>query len=231
MVMIAENNYYDEKYYEMQKECGEYSGVIDIFKFKDDVGRVDRLLDFGCGGGFILERLHAKEKIGIEANEAAARGARERGIKVVASLDDVDDNWADVVISHHALEHVDRPLDVVVTMLAKLKPGGKIVLVTPNETVSMQFREDDPNFHLFTWSPANLGNLLKRAGFTRISAKPVYHRWPPYWYILKRVLGPGVMHVLCVIRGRLQTHYCQVKAIAYKPMADEAPPSGGTRTA
>lgn len=138
---------------------------------------------------------------------------------------------ADVVISHHALEHVDRPLDTVIAMLAKLKPGGKIVLVTPNESVSMRFREDDLNYHLFTWSPSNLGNLLKRAGFTRISAEPVYHRHPPYWTILKRFLGQGVMHALCVIWGRVWTKCCQVKAVAYKPMTDVAPLSDGTKNA
>jgi hypothetical protein len=102
-------------------------------------------------------------------------------------------------------------------MLSKLKPGGKVILVTPNESVSMRFHEDDPNFHLYTWSPSNLGNLLKRAGFVGITAEPVYHRWPPYWYLLKRVLGLRAMHVLSVIRGRLRHHYCQVKAVGFKP--------------
>lgn len=214
---IERNEFYDDAYYEMQRNAGEFSAVIDLFKFEDEVGPRDRLLDFGCGGGFILDRLPAREKIGVEINDAAARDARRKGIEVFSSLAQVEDEWADVVISHHALEHVDHPLDVVLDIRRKLRPGGKIVLVTPNESASMKYSEDDINFHLFTWSPSNLGNLLKRAGFENVSAGPVYHRWPPYWYVLNRVIPPRLMHLLCVARGRLRSHYCQVKAVAYKP--------------
>lgn len=219
---IEKNLFYDGRYYDLQQETGVYSGIIDLFKFAPEVRGVDRLLDFGCGGGYILEQLDAKEKIGVEVNEAAARDVARKGIKVFPTLDAVEDGWADVIISHHALEHVDRPLDVAMTMLAKLRPGGKVVIVTPTEGAGMKYQDDDVNFHLYTWSPSNLGNLLKRAGFAGISAEPVYHRWPPYWYRLKRVLPLSVMHALCVTRGRLGTRYCQVKAVGYKPLSRAA---------
>ena len=224
---IRENAFYDDAYYAMQRDVGAFSAIIDRFKFEGEIRPTDRVLDFGCGGGFILASLPAREKIGIEINEAAARDARSKGLQIVDRLERVEDGWADVVISHHALEHVDHPLDVLLDMRRKLRPGGKIVLVTPNESVAMRYSDDDINFHLFTWSPSNLGNLLKRAGFRDISAEPVYHRWPPYWYVLNRVLPIGIMHGLCVARGWLRSHYCQVKAVAYKPVTD-TPPIGAS---
>jgi 2-polyprenyl-3-methyl-5-hydroxy-6-metoxy-1,4-benzoquinol methylase len=214
---VPVNRHYDSQYYALQRECGAYSAEIDLFKFQNEVAPSDRVLDFGCGGGFLLSRLSVREKMGIEINPVAAADARRSGVRVADTLRAVPDGWADVVISHHALEHVDRPLDVVRELRTKLRPGGKMVLVTPSETIAMRYRDDDPNFHLYTWSPSNLGNLLKRAGFDRIRATPVYHRWPPFWFALRRVLPRPAMQALCVLRGRLDTRYCQVKAVGYAP--------------
>lgn len=214
---VTGNPHYDVRYFDLVRDCSQYSAVIDLFKFQDEVSPTDRLVDFGCGGGYMLSGLQAAEKIGIEVNESAASAAKQRGITILPQLDEIADNWADVIISHHALEHVDDPLTVVRTMKAKLKSGGKVVLVTPSESYKMSYRDEDPNFHLFTWSPSNLGNLLKRAGYSRIDAVPLHHRWPPYWWLLRQALSPKLMHALCVVHGRVRTGITQVKAVAYKP--------------
>lgn len=43
-------SYYDEKYFEWQKECGKIGGILNKFKFESYVKNSDVLLDFGCGG-------------------------------------------------------------------------------------------------------------------------------------------------------------------------------------
>ena len=215
--MAEVNRHYDADYFRMTKDSSAYASVIDRFKFEADIRPGDNVVDFGCGGGYMLSALPAAGKVGVEVNETSAREARGRGLKVVSSLAEVENHWADVIISHHALEHVDDPLGIVRAMFAKLKHGGRVILVTPDESFKMAFRQDDTNFHLFTWSPSNLGNLLKRAGFVRIAAAPVHHRWPPYWWHLGPLLGPRLMHVACVLYGRLRTDISQVKAVGYKP--------------
>lgn len=211
------NTHYDASYLKLTFGTAMTSAEIDLFKFANEVDPQDRVVDFGCGGGFILDALVAGEKIGVEINPASVAVARQKGLKIVASLSDIPDGWADVIISHHALEHVDDPLGVVKAMLAKLRRGGKVVIVTPSESFKMRFRDDDPNYHLFTWSPSNLGNLLKRAGFSQIDARPLHHRWPPYWWVLHKVLPRQAMHLLCVVNGRLRTAISQVKVVARKP--------------
>jgi SAM-dependent methyltransferase len=215
----ARNAHYNEHYFSFINDSSIYSSVIDRFKFENEVRPTDKLIDFGCGGGYMLSALQAAEKIGVEVNEVAADAARKSGLTIVPALEEVEDDWADVIISHHALEHVDDPLAVIRLMRAKVKPGGKIVIVTPDESFKMRYRENDPNFHLFTWSPSNLGNLLKRAGFVGIRSDAVHHRWPPYWWIIGGVLGPKLMHYACVVHGRLRTGISQVKAVGYRPNA------------
>ncbi|MEO4000083.1 class I SAM-dependent methyltransferase [Mesorhizobium sp. CAU 1732] len=210
------NAHYDTSYLDLTKDAARVSAEIDLFKFENEIKPTDRVVDFGCGGGFILGALNAREKIGVEINPASVALARSKGLTIVGGLGDVEDDWADVIISHHALEHVDDPLGVIKAMRSKLRPGGKVVIVTPNESFKMRYRSDDRNYHLFTWSPSNLGNLLKRGGFARIEAQPVHHRWPPYWWMFNRVLPKSAMHWLCVANGRARTAISQVKAIGYK---------------
>lgn len=215
---IAEKNaHYDKTYFDKTFEHQRYAAYFDRLKFEPFVGPSDRVIDFGCGGGYVLSGLDVKERIGVEINEAAAAAARRNGITVFDTLEQIEDGWADVIISHHALEHVDDPLGTVRQMGAKLRKGGKIVLVTPNESFKMRYREDDPNFHLFTWSPGNLGNLLKRGGFTAIHSAPIHHRWPRYWWIVGPVVGQRTMNAICVLYGRLMTGVSQVRAVGYKP--------------
>lgn len=211
------NDYYDKDYFDKTFEHQRYAAYFDRLKFEAFVGPADRVIDFGCGGGYILSSLNVKERAGVEVNEAAAAAARKNGIRVFGSLEEIEDGWADTIISHHALEHVDDPLGMVRQMFTKLRRGGKVVLVTPNESFKIGYRENEPNFHLFTWSPSNLGNLLKRAGFTGIAASPVHHRWPRYWWIVGPIVGKRVMNLICIAYGRLMTGVSQVRAIGYKP--------------
>ena len=84
----------------------EYRGLCQIFSTLCPTG--GKWLDFGCGGGFMLKGLPAKEKLGVEINPAARKQAAENGIRAVESIDEVEDGWADLIISDHALEHVRR---------------------------------------------------------------------------------------------------------------------------
>jgi 2-polyprenyl-3-methyl-5-hydroxy-6-metoxy-1,4-benzoquinol methylase len=74
---------------------------------------------------------------------------------------------SDVIISHHALEHVDHPLDILQKLRERLKPGGRIVFVVPSLNPGTNKRGTDlvtVNEHLYTWTPLLLGNLFVRAG-------------------------------------------------------------------
>lgn len=139
----------------------------------------DTVIDFGCGTGAILSHIPCRRRIGIEINELAVREAREKGIEVFSKLSKVPDRVADVVISHHALEHVSDPFRILDELRSKLKPDGRIVIVVPAEDprrARNRTWHEKPDRHLFCWTGLTLGNLLSAAGY-EVEEAFVYHRF------------------------------------------------------
>ncbi|HVX66138.1 MAG TPA: class I SAM-dependent methyltransferase [Bryobacteraceae bacterium] len=127
----------------------------------------DTVLDFGCGGGFLLAALPCACRLGVDLNPAALRSAAALGVQCYTTLAEVPGGAADVVISHHALEHVPEPVAALRELRAKLRPGGRLLLCVPIDDWRSQrvYDPSDINRHLYTWTPQLLGNALAEAGF------------------------------------------------------------------
>ena len=108
--------HYGEDYFDWQKEWGELAGWAASFKFKESISKDDAVIDFGCGGGFLLDGLECNRKIGIEPNPSAARSVESFGIQHFHSpthaLELLGEGIADVIISNNALEHTLNPLQI-----------------------------------------------------------------------------------------------------------------------
>ena len=158
---------YNLSYWKYQKKIGETNFHVENIKnkFNKFVKRSDRVLDFGCGGGFVLNSLDCQEKFGIEINDSAIKQCKKFGIQVEKSLKKFKNNFFDVIISNSALEHVENPFLILKECNRVLKPGGKIIFSLPHEDLSYEFKENDINGHLYTWSPMSAGNLFKNSGF------------------------------------------------------------------
>lgn len=208
-------SHYNEKYFAWQQSIGELGGKVETFKFQPFIQTEDNIIDFGCGGAYILENLKANKKIGIEINDVARNNAINRGLNVVNSIEKIENEWADVIISNHALEHTHHPLNFISDLQSKLKKGGKIIIVVPHE-LKNEYKEDDINQHLYTWSPQNLGNLLKLAGYHVIKAENIKHRWPPKSQLIYKIFGPKIFHLSCLIFSRVRRVAWQTRVIATK---------------
>lgn len=205
---------YSKKYWLYQSPIGEFGGWANLIKFSNFLKPEDAVLDFGCGGGFLLSNLTNNIREGIEVNAEAAKSARLKGLTIYSAVEEIPDGRYDVIISNHALEHCERPLDELKSLKAKLKHGGKIIFYVPCESHKRKYRPNDPNQHLYTWSPINLGNLFEAAGYNVSEVKPFYHRWPPTYRGIVRLCGEKTFHVACRIYGRLFTTLSQVRCIA-----------------
>jgi SAM-dependent methyltransferase len=207
-----------EEYFGWQREGAELGARLEKPKFAPHVKPTDTVVDFGCGGGYVLAGLDVAERLGIEVNDAARAEANARGVRAVASASELPDAVADVVITNHALEHTLAPLDELRELLRLLKPGGRLVVYVPLDDWRRQRKPvpDDPNHHLYTWTPLLLANLLGEAGFDVRETKVVSHAWPQLHTHVYRLLGPRGFDVACRIWSRLVLRR-QVYALAARP--------------
>lgn len=207
--------HYDEKYFSWQKSMGMMGAKLNKFLFSDHINENDFVLDFGCGGGYLLKELNCANKMGVEINKAGRVNASSLHINTVENISEVENDWATVIISNHALEHVDRPLDIIKELIPKVKTGGKIIFVTPFERTN-EYRPNDINYHLYTWSPMNLGNLFHRAGLEILEVKKVSHKWPPKFDKMVQAFGYNFTGVVSKIYGLLNRNQTQVRIVAVK---------------
>lgn len=135
-----------------------------------------RLLDVGCGDGSFLTRMRRLgwHVSGLEPDPLAAEVARRRsGAEVVpGKLGEVSFAGApfDVVTLSHVIEHVDDATGTMKECAALLRPGGRLVMVTPN-TSSLGCRlfgrswvHWSPPQHLVLFTPRLLRASAERAG-------------------------------------------------------------------
>ncbi len=124
-----------------------------------------RALDAGCGAAYgsrMLADAGASEVVGIDKDErviAAMAPTMPAGVRL-----DVGDVTAlpyeagefDLVVCFEMIEHVAEPERVLDELRRVLRPGGLLVISTPNRDV---FTPGNPH-HLHELSPAELGEAL-----------------------------------------------------------------------
>lgn len=155
-----------------------FARFLGRFLYRDSIPYVadGHLLDVGTGGGKYLLAMQAVgwHPQGVEFNEQAVRTCREAGLEVFqGELSDADlaDNSFDLVTARHVLEHIADPVAFVRDIFRIVKPGGMMVLKTPNSLAlgrkwfGLDWYANDVPRHLVLYSPANIRLLAERQGF------------------------------------------------------------------
>ncbi|HEV7621856.1 MAG TPA: class I SAM-dependent methyltransferase [Flavisolibacter sp.] len=208
-------SYYNSKYFQWQQKAGELAGKANLFFYKSFIGINDNVLDFGCGGGYLLSQIQCKSKLGIEINEEARKHASMNGVKTMEKTYHCSNDWADVIISCHALEHTFDPLSELKNLYPKLKVNGKIIFVVPYER-KVHYKPNDVNQHLFTWSEMNLANLFTCAGYKVLQVKEFHHRFLPSSAFIMKYFGIKGFHFVSRIYGFFSRDITQIRVIAAK---------------
>lgn len=138
------------------------------------------LLDVGCGNGQFLQNMKnlGWEVKGVEIDERAVTTARKiLGLDVISgTLENAQfpDNFFDVVTLRHVIEHVYDPINFLRECRRVLKPGGKLVLLTPNinsfchKMFKQSWRGVEVPRHLMLFSLPTLEACARKAHFDTV---------------------------------------------------------------
>ncbi len=201
--------------------------------------RRGRLLDVGCGNGLFLSAMHQLgwEVWGLEPDPAAAEVARRRGFPVVqAPVEEADlpAEGFDAVTMNHVIEHVIDPVAALARCAQATRPGGSVVLTTPNwdSLLHQRFKASwtglDPPRHLWVFTPRSLMTCAERAGLAvklvRTSARSASWIWQASLRIARDGHAPGGSPSGVTILERLRGAWIQLKedvARHYRPVGEE----------
>ena len=153
-------------------------------KLLEAVGTGNRVLDVGCSSGYLARPLSERGNtiVGLELDPVAAHAAEEFcELVLVGDVETMDlplePGSFDVVLGGDVIEHLRDPAATLARLRPLLRPGGRVVLSTPNvanwairlSLLSGRWRYTDRGIldrshtHLFT--RATLGETLERAGY------------------------------------------------------------------
>lgn len=137
-----------------------------------------KILDFGCGGGHFLSHMGSNwKKYGIDRSEEACEVAREKGIRVLPTLDVAyKKDWFDVITMFAVIEHLPNPKEVVGQLVKMLKPNGLFAVMTGDvESPKAKAKGNKwhmycPPLHLYFFSAKAVDLLMSSFGLVKVKS-------------------------------------------------------------
>jgi SAM-dependent methyltransferase len=146
------------------------------------------LLEIGCGYGYLLDEARSffERRIGTDFSPEGAEIARATGAEVfVGGVEQVPPEAKfDCVVGTQVIEHVYEPLSFVQRLASHTKPGGHIVLATPDMGGALRrvMGRRWPSFkapeHVVYFDFQTLSSLMSQAGLDRVRRFPYPHAFP-----------------------------------------------------
>ena len=141
----------------------------------------NRIIDIGCGEGITLEKLvknhHGKQITGIDSEPENIAICQKHGLPVqygtVFNLPFEADS-VDCVLFFEVIEHLDESENALTEIFRVLRPGGRLILIFPNDKMFMitrlligMFKEAFYDAgHVMQWTPTKIRKMLKSTGFS-----------------------------------------------------------------
>jgi SAM-dependent methyltransferase len=179
-----------------------------------------RMLDIGCGLGFLLSAMDNRwERHGVELSAFAARHAQNYGDIFVGDVFQAryPNEHFDVIVMHHVIEHIPDPVATIREVLRILKPGGHLVLGTPDfdsgcaRLFGNNYRLLHDPTHVSLFSNDSMHRFLRDHGFTIDRVDYPYFETPYFTEDnLNRLFDRA--HVSPPFYGNFMTFYCRKSA-------------------
>jgi len=185
-------------------------------------------MEVGCGYGFGLDfALSTRGWRGVGIDPAALAAVGRDALNVAIELrylrdDDEARGTMDVVMASEVIEHVTSPAAFVRTLRAMLKPGGLLVMTTPNgddiapssspgAIVSLL----SPTLHLVIQNAGSFTWLLHHAGFAHVDVQVDGHALVAFASDAPLTLERDEHRLRSMYRGHLER-----RAEAFDPSTD-----------
>ena len=151
------------------------------------------IVDIGCGEGITLEKIHRlfpeRKVMGIDILPENVDICNSHGCRAIQG--DVNNlpflsKSVDFVFFMEVIEHLEHPEEAIQEIRRILVPGGRLVIVFPNDRVfkiarilTLRFREAAyDSGHVRQWTPYEIRSFLKRQGFTSVFSRNIpFYLW------------------------------------------------------
>ena len=146
------------------------------------------LLEVGCGYGYLLDEAGPffDKRVGTEFSPQGAEISRATGVEVfVGGIEQIPPEYKfDCVVATQVIEHVYEPLPFLGQLANHTRPGGHIVVATPDigGVLRMAMGRRWPSFkapeHVLYFDFRTLSALMHRAELSDIRRLPYPHAFP-----------------------------------------------------
>lgn len=146
------------------------------------------IADIGCGAGSFLSHISglAESVVAVEPTERYHNSLRQRGYDVFSYAADalkVHPEGVDIAVTFQVIEHVLNPRAFLTEIAALLKPGGALIIATPNrdDILMKLLPEEFPPFfyrtaHRWYFNRLSLRHCAEAAGL-QVESERYFHTY------------------------------------------------------
>ncbi len=178
-----------------------------------------KILDVGCGLGYLLSGINNQwDKYGVEISNFCYKYAKRWGKIYIGDLSESNykNNYFDVIVLHHVIEHIDDPIKIILKIKNILNKNGYFIIGTPDfdsgcaRLFKNNYRLLKDSTHISLFSNDSMHRFLRDYGF-----KIKYVDYPYFntRYFTKNNLASifDLNEISPPFYGNYMTFYCKLK--------------------
>ncbi len=173
---VYKENAVHTQYYEHTTRCDEQE-FAQRLRFIRRYCPSGRLLDIGCATGTFLKLAKGWDAHGIDVNAHSISVCKKAGLNVKLGFlkkNTYPKHFFDVIHMSDVIEHMENPLETLKLCATFLKPGGYIMITTPNFASSWARKfQIKPTDHLYYFTAATFRQTVREAGLVPLRCVPI----------------------------------------------------------